>query len=399
MQNKLLTRILQRLQPLREATGRWFDRRKATWNRFAEKYPRGSRVVKWGGIAGLAGLAAVLLFTFVVFLSVPTVRQLRQVQTQHASEIYSADGVLLGRYFNENRTLIKYEDMPAHIFDALVATEDERFYTHGGIDYRSWARVLFRTIIRKDESGGGGSTISQQLAKNLFPRKNYKFLSLLINKAREIIIATRLERAYEKPQLLALYLNTVPFSENVFGVDVAARRFFSKAPNELRTEEGAALVGTLRATTYYSPMKFPDRVRQRRNVVLKQMFKNGYLTQAVCDSLQQTPMELCYDPGVKNDGFAPYFREYARQELDRILADYRKPNGQPYDLYTDGLKIYTTLNTDIQRIAESAVQEHISYLQRSFDRQWQGQKPWVDDEVINTLMRASSRYEKYKNRD
>jgi penicillin-binding protein 1A len=396
MQNNLFTRILQRLQPLREATGRWFNRRKATWQRFAEKYPRGSRIVKWGGLAALLGAFALLIFTLIVFLSVPTVRQLRQVQTQHASEIYSADGALLGRYFNENRTVIKYEDMPAHIFDALVATEDERFYRHGGIDFRSWGRVLFRTILRKDESGGGGSTISQQLAKNLFKRKNYKFLSLLINKAREIVIATRLERAYEKPQLLALYLNTVPFSENVFGIDVAARRFFSKAPSDLLVEEGAALIGTLRATTHYNPARFPDRVRERRNVVLRQMLKNDYITQSAFDSLQQLPLELCYDPVIKNDGIAPYFREYVRMELDRLLADHRKPNGQPYDLYADGLKIYTTLNTNIQRIAESAVQEHISYLQRNFDKQWQGQKPWVDDEVINTLMRASSRYEKYK---
>lgn len=374
----------------------YLQRGKERWGGFATRYPRISRLVKWGGILGTLLLTVLIIFMIIVLVSVPSVRDLRQVQTQHASEIYSADGVLLGRYFNENRTVVRFKDIPRHVMDALVATEDERFYKHHGIDYRSWARVFVRTILKKDESGGGGSTLSQQLAKNLFPRKPFRFFSLVINKAREIVIARRLERAYDKNELLTLYLNTVPFSENVFGIDVASRRFFSKAPMDLSIEEGAALVGTLRATTYYSPVKFPDRVQQRRNVVLNQMRKNGYLSQAACDSLQKLNLELCYDKGINNSGIAPYFQEYVRQELDRILAQHRKPNGEPYDLYTDGLKIFTTLHTGMQRMAEEAVKEHVSYLQRTFDSHWRGQKPWVDDAVIDNLMKTSKRYEQWK---
>lgn len=364
------------------------------WRRFAQKWPRLSKWIAWPTRIFATLALLLLLFWFGISLTVPTVRELRDVQTQIASEIYSADGVLLGRYFNQYRTVVRYEEIPKHVIDALVATEDERYFKHNGIDYRSWARVFFRTILRSDDSGGGGSTISQQLAKNLFPRKEYAFLSLPINKITEIITARRLERAYDKEQLLALYLNTVPFSENIYGLDVAAKRFFSKAPPELSIEEGATLIGTLKATSTYNPAKAPDRTKQRRNVVLSQMMKNKYLSKQVCDSLQQTPLVVNYNPVINNQGVAPYFREFVRQEALQLLSEMRKPNGDPYDLYTDGLKIYTTINTDIQRIAEEAVNEHMSQLQSTFDKHWRGQKPWGDDAVIDQAMRASQRYKK-----
>lgn len=369
----------------------------ARWGRFATKNPFTAKVVKWITILGGSGLLLLFVVMQAIFWSVPSVRELREIQTEHASEIYSADSILLGRYFNENRTVVEFSQIPDHLLNALVATEDERFFQHGGIDYRSWGRVFYRTVLQGDESGGGGSTLSQQLAKNLYPRKSYRFLSLPRNKLREIAIAIRLERAYEKEEILALYLNTVPFSENVYGIDVAARRFFSKKPSELTIEEGATLVGTLKATTYYSPMKFPERVLERRNVVLSQMGKNGYLSDLTRDSLKQLPLALQYNPGINNLGLAPYFREFLRQELSEILKKYTKSNGKPYDIYKDGLRIYTTLDTRMQRMAEEAVKEHFTQMQRTFDEHWRGQKPWGNNEnVIENAVKQSDRYKKLK---
>lgn len=364
------------------------------WRLFAAKWPRLSRVVKWAGISGSAGFAVFILAWFGVLLTVPTVRELKQVRTQIASDIYTSDSLLLGRYYNEYRTVVPVEEIPQHVLDALVATEDERFFEHEGIDYRSWARVLIKTILQGDEGSGGGSTISQQLAKNLFPRRNYLIFSLVANKVREIAIARRLERAYEKKELLGLYLNTVPFPENVFGIDVASRRFFNKPPVELLVEEGATLIGTLRATTYYNPARFPDRAIQRRNVVLGQMVRNGYLETVAGDSLQALPLALNYNPVVRNEDIAPYFLAHVRKELERLLADIRKPNGEPYNLYTDGLKVYTSLNSQMQRIAEASVREHLSEMQRRFDEHWQGRTaPWMDVRTVERAMKQSRRYQ------
>ena len=364
------------------------------WRTFALHWPRLSRLVKWGGTAGLAGLFLLLMSWLIVLLTIPTVSQLQRVRTQIASDIYTSDSLLLGRYYNEYRTVVPVEEIPQHVLDALVATEDERFFQHGGIDYRSWARVLVKTILQGDDSSGGGSTISQQLAKNLFPRRDYAVFSLLVNKVREIAIARRLERAYSKKELLGFYLNTVPFPENVFGIDVAARRFFNKPPGNLLIEEGATLVGSLRATTYYNPVRFPERALERRNTVLGQMVRNGYLSQATADSLQSLPMSLNYNPVVRNEDIAPYFLAHVRKELEAILSDIRKPDGEPYDLYTDGLKVYTTLNSRMQRIAEAAAREHLSEMQNRFDEHWQGRTaPWMDVRTVERAMKQSRRYQ------
>lgn len=392
-----LKNIQQRLHRVGEPLRRLTAPLRTRWHRFAEKRPRLAKWTKRIGLSiGILGLL-ILAFLLPILIDAPSIRTLRNVQTEAASEIYSADGVLLGRFFKQNRTVVRYEQLPQHMIHALVATEDARFYKHDGIDYRSWARVFYRTILKGDESGGGGSTISQQLAKNLYPRKDYRFLSIIVNKLREIIIAIRLERAYSKEEILALYLNTVPFSENVYGIETASRRFFSKAPSELLIEEAAVLVGTLQATDYFRPTKFPERARERRNVVLSQMTRYNYLPAADRDSLQQLPLELCYNPVVDNAGIAPYFREYLRQELPKLLDKHRKPNGEQYDLLVDGLKIYTSLDTRMQRIAEEAVQEHISALQRTFDQHWRGQKPWGSNEnLILAAMRNSDRYKQLK---
>ncbi len=380
-------------EKLKDWWAAWLKR----WRPFAEAKPRLSRILKWSGIAGLSLFGLLLLGWAGILLSVPTVRELKQVQTQIASDIYTADSLLLGRYYNQYRTVVSYEEIPQHVFDALVATEDERFFSHGGIDYRSWARVFVRTILQGDESGGGGSTISQQLAKNLFPRSEYWLFSLPINKLREVAIARRLERAYSKEELLALYLNTVPFPENVYGIDVAARRFFNKPPAELTIAEGATLIGSLRATTYYNPARYPERARQRRNVVLGQMARNGYLEEESGDSLRLLPVELNYNPVIRNEDIAPYFLAFVRKEMERILADMRKPNGEPYNLYTDGLKVYTTLNATMQRFAEEAVKEHLSETQALFDKHWEGRTaPWSDVRTMERAMQQSPRYQRLK---
>ncbi len=369
------------------------------WKRFAARKPRLARWVRLSGLAFLGMVLALFVFRTTIALSVPSVRELREIQTQIATEVYSADSILLGRYFNQYRTVVQYQDIPPHVFQALVATEDSRFYQHRGVDYRAWGRVLFRTIIRGDRSGGGGSTLSQQLAKNLLPRKEYRFLSLVINKMREIVIAGRLERAYSKEEILTLYLNTVPFPENVFGIDVAARRFFNKAPSLLNVAEGATLIGVLRATTYYNPVRFPERALTRRNIVLQQMEKAGYLDPSRLAALQTLPLNLNYNPVVRNEGMAPYFREFVRQELERLIKNYRKPNGDPYNIYTDGLKVYTTLHTGMQRLAEQAVEEHLSDMQEKFDRHWKGfTQPWSDVNTIRLGVVNSQRYKSLKAR-
>lgn len=369
----------------------------APWRRFQSRWPRLSRWIFRFGMAVLIGIGLLFLLYFAVSLTVPTVKELKSVQTQVASDIYSADSVLLGRYFKQYRTVVQYEDLPQHVIDALVATEDARFFQHKGVDYIAWGRVLFRTVLQGDKSGGGGSTISQQLAKNLLPRREFKFFALVINKLREVVIARRLERAYEKEGILSLYLNTVPFPENVYGIDVAARRFFSKPASALLPEEGALLIGTLRATSHYNPAKFPDRAMERRNVVLGQMLKNEYLDQARHDTLVAIPLQLNYNPIMRNEGVAPYFREYVRQEVERLLKDRLKPNGEAYDLDTDGLKIYTTLHTGMQRIAEEAVEEHMKAMQKTFDEHWRGSTiPWSDMNTIRMSMRNSLRYTRLK---
>ncbi len=369
------------------------------WHRFSGHLPRLAKFVQWATFSFLVFLAVLLLFIFAISLTIPSAKKLEGMQADIASTVYSADSipVQIGLYFKEFRIVATYEEIAPMTFNALVATEDERFFQHKGIDYRALGRVLVRSILRGDRSGGGGSTISQQLAKNMLPRRSFPVASLPINKIREIIIARRLERVYDKKQILALYLNTVPFPENVYGINIAAQRFFSKKPFELSIVESATLVGTLRATTFYNPLKYPERARQRRNVVLEQMYKNGMLSQAKLEALQQLPLELRYNPAAANEDRAPYFREFLRRELERLLDGIRKPDGEPYDLYKDGLKIYTSLHTGMQAIAEESVAQHLSEIQKKFDQHWRGSSPfWHNKKTVELFKRNSMRYKLLK---
>ncbi|WP_347160044.1 penicillin-binding protein 1A [Pontibacter chitinilyticus] len=349
----------------------------------------------------LCGLLFFVLFYAAIYIGLlggmPSQRELKAIQNNTASEVYTADGVLLGRYYIQDRTNVKYDDISPAAVQALVATEDARFYKHHGVDVRSLGRVLVKSLLLQHESSGGGSTLSQQLAKNLFPRKDYWIWDMPVNKLREMIIAQKLETIYSKEEILALYLNTVPMGGNLYGIERASRRFFNTSADSLSTQQAAVLIGMLKATTTYNPRLHPERSKVRRNVVLAQMAKYNYLTPAKADSLQKLPLKLHYNYTTHNDGLAPYFREYLRQELAQWAAGQKKKNGEPYNIYTDGLKIYTTIDAGMQRHAEAAVRQQMSRLQKQFDTHWRGRTPWGrNTQVLQVAMQRSDRYRHLK---
>lgn len=380
--------------------GKWQSGRQYNW--------RKPRMAEVRAVArfGLKSLLFLLLafsffylsvFTGLVGGSIPSRNKLKSIQNNTASEVYADDMVLLGRYYLQDRTNIRFDDISPNAIDALIATEDVRFYNHSGIDLRSTARVLVKTLLMGQESAGGGSTLSQQLAKNLFPRKSRRVWDMPVIKLREIIIARKLESIYSKQELLELYLNTVPMGGNLYGIERSSRRFFNTTADSLNTEQAAVLIGMLKATTSYNPRLHPERSLQRRNVVLGQMARYNYLSVQQADSLKQLPLKLNYRYETHNDGIAPYFREQLRQELVEWAAKQRKPNGQPFNLYTDGLKIYTTIDSRMQRHAEQAVRKKMAQLQKQFDSHWKGRVPWGSDaSVIQLAMQRSDRYKKLK---
>lgn len=383
------------LEMIKEWSKVRFARMRAYWRKFSMDYPKGSRVVKWGTILGFTGVFSLLLICILVYYGafgpLPTYGELSNIRNNTASEVYSEDGVLLGKYYVENRVNADFEEISEDVINALVATEDARFFEHNGIDIRSWGRVLVKSVLLSDESSGGGSTISQQLAKNLYPRQDYLMLSTFVNKLREMFVARRLENTYTKEELLNLYLNTVPFGDDIYGIKVASQRFFSKSPNELSLEEAAVLVGMLKANSYYHPVRHPDRAQQRRNTVLSQMVRYGYLDSEVYDTLKTIPVEASYVKEGKNRGLATYFREHLRQRIEDELSNYYKKDGTPYNLYTDGLKIYTTIDAGLQQYAELAVEENMPVIQESFDKNWNKRTPW-DDRSLKYAMENSLRY-------
>lgn len=361
----------------------------------------------WKLLVGGAGLLisllvlGIIIFFFAVkwglFGKLPTADAIQDFQNNTASEIYSADSVLLGKYYTQDRTDVSFGEISSNLINALIATEDVRFYEHHGVDRRSIFRVAFKTLLLMDESSGGGSTITQQLAKNIYPRENIGILTLPVAKIKEIITATRIEEVYSKEEIITLYLNTVPFGENAFGIEAASERYFSSSPADLTVEQAAVLVGMLKATTTYNPRKYPERSAARRNVVLSQMVKYGFLSPTLADSLKKEPIQLEYKYLTHNEGLATYFRAHLRQELLQWCATKTKPDGTPYNLYTDGLKIYTTLNATMQSYAEEAVKEQMSGLQKQFYAHWKGRRPWYRDE--GALLKAiynAPRYQQLK---
>ena len=343
------------------------------------------RLIRYLSMAIVGIFSAVFIFVGLiwvgVFGSIPGKKELGSINHQVATEIFSADSVLLGRYYWQERSTVPAKEISSALKEALVATEDVRFFKHGGIDTRSLFRVFFKSILLQSESAGGGSTITQQLAKNLYPRKSFAILSLPINKVKEMIIARRLEDAYTKDEILVLYLNTIPFGDNVYGVKTAADRFFSTSVKSLSTDQAAVLVGMLKATHRYNPRIFPERAIQRRNVVLAQMQKYNFISAEEKEKLQQKPLGLRYNKITHNSGLAPYFRAYLKNDLLAWCASHKKEDGKPYNLYTDGLKIYTTIDSRLQRYSEQAMQVHMKALQKKFGNQ-------VSERTLNEVVKA-----------
>lgn len=341
-----------------------------------------------------------LLITLVhlgVFGRLPKLKELQKVKHYEASEIFSSDDKLLGRYYIENRSNTEIGEIPKHFIEALIATEDVRFYHHQGVDFRSTARVFVKSILLFNKSAGGGSTITQQLAKNLYPRKKYWILTLPVAKIREIIIAKRLEKVYKKEDILELYLNTVSFGENTYGVETASLVYFNKIPKYLKIEESALLVGLLKANTNYNPIKHYEAAVDRRNTVLNQMAKYEFLSQSEVDSLKGLPIQLKYRKLTHTEGPAPYFREFIRHKAEDIVASIKKADGSAYNIYTDGLKIYTSLNASFQVYAELAVKEHMKRLQETFDKHWKGRELWKKNpKIAINQIRESKAYNCYK---
>jgi penicillin-binding protein 1A len=356
----------------------------------------------WKKIAiagGFIVFAGVLFFAFLFFLVIsgatgplPSKSELARIENPIASEIYSADSVLLGRFFLQERSNVTFQNIPKAVVDALIATEDARFYEHHGVDYRSLGRVMIKTLLLQNESAGGGSTITQQLAKNLYSRKRYGMFSLPINKVREMVIASRIEKVYDKESILTLYLNTVPFGENIFGIEAATQRFYSRPVRSIDIGQAAVLIGMLKATYSYNPRIFPQQARMRRNTVLSQMEKYGMITQEQEESFAQSPIELQYKKITHHTGLAPYFREYLRAEMLDWVTDYNRKNDTTLNLYTDGLKIYTTIDSRLQQAAEEAVSIQMAGLQRKFDQHWGKKEPWSGT-ALESAVKRSDRYQ------
>ena len=327
-------------------------------------------------LGGFAALALIIASVYLGFWGpIPSSTELKEIQQSEASEILSKEGKLIDKVYRVNRSLVDYDDLPQHLIEALIATEDERFYDHAGIDWRSLARVVVKSILLQDESAGGGSTISQQLAKNLFGRKDFGAISIVINKIKEIVIAKRLEAIYSKEEILALYFNTVSFSENTYGIDAGSERFFSKEVRDLRLEEAAVLIGLLKANTYYNPRLNPEPALRRRNVVFAQMHHNAFISELDRDSLQSLPLELNYR-NLLQSGPAPYFSAQVQKELKQILKDQLKPDGSAWDPRLDGLIIKTTLHYKKQGDLQSSYDRHLNRWQDKFDAHWGGHEPW-----------------------
>jgi penicillin-binding protein 1A len=341
---------------------------------------------KWLLKLSFSGIVLVLLFWLSVYFGLwgklPTTKDISNIRQAEASLLLDSNEQLLGKYFIFDRQIIEYEDLPRHLVEALVATEDVRFYEHKGIDYRSLFRVFFKSILMQDNSSGGGSTISQQLAKNIYGRGNHGWFSIPVNKIKEMILATRFEDLYSKQDIIAMYLNTVPFSENVFGIESASQRFFSTTTKDLNLSQSATLIGTLKAPHSYNPRLFPERSQLRRDVVLQQMEKYKYITSTVQTKTSEQPLIVTYRKFNHAEGTAAYFREKVRLDVKRILDSLKSSNNDTYNLYKDGLKIHTTLDIDMQRYAESAMQQHLANLQTQLEASYGNQAPWINDKSL-----------------
>ena len=351
-------------------------------------------------VAILIYLGAVDLNIFWLFGKSPSMGTIVNTRPAQASEIYSADSVMIGKFFSENRTPVKFEDVNPIFWEALIDTEDERFFQHFGVDFQAFGAALKDYVVHHDARGA--STITQQLAKNLFRVRteystgllgNIPGIKMLIMKTKEWITATKLEMNFSKEEILTMYANTVDFGSNAFGIKTACKTYFGTTPKELTPDQAAILVGMLKATTYYNPRINPENSFNRRNVVLSNMLQHKHLTKEQYDSLKTLPINLDYSVENAYDGQATYFREAVKD----YLADWCRDNG--YDLYTDGLKIYTTIDTRMQKYAEDAAWDNMKQLQQKFNNHWGRVNPWQDErhqEIPNFIENIAKRLPVYK---
>lgn len=333
--------------------------------------------------------------------SMPSVEDLQNPQVAQSSEIYTSDGVMIGKFYTENRTPVPYDRISPNLVKALIATEDIRFYQHSGIDYKALAAVA-AGIVTGGTDRGGGSTVTQQLAKKLFKTRRrdsrgllgkVPLLGTVVYKTKEWLTAIKLERNFTKEEILTMYFNTVDFGNNTFGINTAAKTYFSKDPDSLTIQESAVLVGLQKATTTYNPIRNPKRSKERRDVVIGQMAKYGYLSKQQADSISALPIELKTNFTAPYDGSANYFKN----AVVRFVEKWGEENG--YDLYTDGLKIYTTIDSRMQAHAEDAVTEKMRALQREFENHWGSKNPWVDErgqEITTFLQDVVKRTRRYQ---
>jgi penicillin-binding protein 1A len=352
----------------------------------------------------LGGIFLFFLFaSWGLFGSMPSFEDLENPESNLATEIISSDGITLGKFYNENRTAIKYKDLPKSLVDALISTEDERFYQHSGID----ARRTFGAALKLG-SNGGASTITQQLAKLLFHGEGSKFLPFrIVQKAKEWIIAIRLERQYTKNEIIAMYFNRVDFVNTAVGIRSAANVYFAKEPRDLSVDQSALLVGMLTNPSLYNPVRRPEKAIKRRNIVFGQMVKNNKLEPAAKTLLETKPISLDFHPESHLDGTATYFREYLRDYMKNWIKEHKRPDGEDYDIYSAGLKIYTTIDSKIQEHAEEAVKAHMKNLQEEFfiDQKNNKNAPFVNiseietQRILNQAMKNSERWRILKAQD
>jgi penicillin-binding protein 1A len=387
---------------------------------------------------GIVSIAFVFFFIVIGWIGyLPPIDELQNPINKYATEIYTSDLQLLGRFSKsqENRVKVDYNQISENVINALVATEDVRYLDHSGIDGRALMRAVVLRGIFQRKSSGGGSTLTQQLAKQLYSPDADNFVERALQKPIEWVISVKLERLYSKEEIITLYLNQFSFLNNAVGIKSAAQIYFSTSPAKLKVEEAATLVGMCKNPSLYNPVRYNERTRNRRNVVLNQMQKYDYITEDVCDSLKNLPLTLKYQKADHKLGLAPYFREYLRMALtakEPFRSDYASwqdkkfkedkwqwdnnplygfcnknfnTNGAPYNIYVDGLKIYTTIDSRMQKYAEEAVKEHIETLQTTFFREKKGRsyapfsrhlKPELIDDIMNRSMKQSERYIKMK---
>lgn len=329
--------------------------------------------------------------------ALPDTEELSNIRNDEASELYSEDGELLGKYYFENRTNVGFDNISNNAINALIATEDARFYEHKGVDRMSLFRVFFKTFLLRDRSSGGGSTISQQLAKNLYPRDEQQVTFMPVVKLKEMFTAYKLEKIYDKTQILTLYLNTVSFGENTFGIESAAQKYFSTSSSDLTIPQAATLIGMLKGPSLYNPRLHPERALQRRNTVISQMVKYDFLTPEMGDSMKDAELDLNYKAINHYSGPAPYLREKIRQDAQKIIEEYNAKYGTAYNLYKDGLRLTTTLDAEMQRYAEQAVVKHMKSLQHSYYTHLGKKEPWdANPQILENAIKNSTVYRRLK---